>query len=156
MKRIFSTLLILLIAKFSSSTTFDHDGNISNYNGAILNHDGDTSNDNGAISNHDGEHEAQATGQVFVQGDMLLQPKQHRAAYQLNLDDPRSFAGAALESKRKRWRGGVIPYTIDAGLSGVNRRGFEWAAGVWNENTCIRILPKGSPGTEGILGSIKV
>ena len=112
MMRIFSALFIL-ITELSSDASF----------------------------NHDGAHEAKISGQVFVQGDMLLEPEQHRAAYQLNMDHPISFAGAALETERKRWRGGVIPYTIDAGVSRVNRRGFEWAAGVWNDNTCLRILP---------------
>jgi len=116
----------------------------------------DVSHDAIHDASHDAAHEAHLTGQVFVQGDMLLEPEQHRAAYRLNLDDPHSFAGAALESERKRWRGGVIPYTIDAGVSGATRRNFQWAAGIWNENTCIRILPAGSPGTEGIWGSIKV
>ena len=54
------------------------------------------------IEGHDGAKEAQLTGQVFVQGDMLMEPLQHHAAYNLNADDPKSFAGAALESERKR------------------------------------------------------
>ena len=55
------------------------------------------------IEGHDGAEEAQLTGQVLVQGDMLMEPLQHHAAYNLNVDDPKSFAGAALESDKKRY-----------------------------------------------------
>ena len=108
------------------------------------------------IGDHDAEKEAALTGQILVQGDMLMSPEQHHVTYELNMDDPRSFAGAALESERSRWRGGVNPYTIDDGVSHAVRNNFKWAAGIWNKNTCIRILPAGSKGTEGTWGSIKV
>jgi len=108
------------------------------------------------IEGHDGAKEAQLTGQVIVQGDMLMEPLQHHAAYNLNVDDPKAFAGAALESEKKRWKGGVIPYIIDAGVSNTVRNNFEWAVKTWNANTCIRILPAGSPGTGNIWGKIKV
>ena len=50
----------------------------------------------------------------------------------------------------------MIPYIIDAGVSNAVRNNFEWAVKTWNANTCIRILPAGSPGTGNIWGKIKV
>ncbi|KAL9973967.1 hypothetical protein ACROYT_G020494 [Oculina patagonica] len=73
----------------------------------------------------------------LFEGDMLLTAEQRMAA-EMGLDVDNPFGRGS--TKDRQWPGGVIPYEIDATLSGTERARIAVLSGMeeWTTKTCIR------------------